>query len=234
MQTIILVHGAWGGSYGFQTVRRTLQAQGHEVFTPALTGIGERVHLASPQITLTTHVQDVVNLVLYEDLQDITLVGYSYGGAVVSAALRHIGERIRHLVYLDAFVPGDGQSVFELVGVPPMRMELGGPFQMEAAAREFDDPAVAEFNNARRAPQPMGTVTEAITLDQPIEDHAFSLTYIKATQSSSDDPGEAHFAAAGAHAAQSDRWAYHEVACNHMIPANRPDDLVAILNNLGA
>ncbi|MDQ6880666.1 MAG: alpha/beta hydrolase, partial [Pseudomonadota bacterium] len=102
MTTFVLVHGAWTGAYGFRHVRKLLQAQGHEVFTPSLTGIGDRAHLASPQVTLRTHVDDVANLVLYEDLSRIVLLGFSYGGFVVSGALEHIADRVEHLVYLDA------------------------------------------------------------------------------------------------------------------------------------
>src|SRR5690349_10235088 len=113
----VLVHGAWGGAHGFRKVRGPLRAAGHEVFTPSLTGIGERAHLTSPQVCLTTHVADVVNTVWYEDLSDIVLLGFSYGGFVVTGALGHIAERVRHLVYLDAFVPGDGDTVADLSGM---------------------------------------------------------------------------------------------------------------------
>src|SRR5262245_40660586 len=110
MTVFVLVHGAWGGAHGFRKVRGPLLAAGHEVFTPSLTGIGERAHLTSPQVCLTTHVADVVNAVWYEDLSDIVLLGFSYGGFVVTGALGYIAERVRHLVYLDAFVPGDGDT----------------------------------------------------------------------------------------------------------------------------
>src|SRR5262245_22426572 len=116
MTTYVLVHGGWAGAHGFRKVRPLLRQAGHEVFTPSLTGIGERVHLASPLVNLSTHVRDVVNHVLYEDLTEIVLLGYSYGGFVVTGALEHIGERVRHLVYLDAFVPDDGDSVAKLSG----------------------------------------------------------------------------------------------------------------------
>jgi Predicted hydrolases or acyltransferases (alpha/beta hydrolase superfamily) len=116
MAVFVLVHGAWGGAHGFRKVRGPLREAGHEVFTPSLTGIGERAHLTSPQVCLTTHIADVVNAVWYEDLSDIVLLGYSYGGVVVTGALEHIGDRVRHLVYLDAFVPGDGETVASLGG----------------------------------------------------------------------------------------------------------------------
>ena len=86
MAVFVLVHGAWGGAHGFRKVRGPLRAAGHEVFTPSLTGIGERAHLTSPQVCLTTHVTDVVNAVLYEDLSGIVLLGFSYGGFVVTGA----------------------------------------------------------------------------------------------------------------------------------------------------
>src|ERR1700745_274027 len=108
MAVFVLVHGAGGGAHGFRRVRGPLRQAGHEVFTPSLTGIGERAHLTSPQVCLTTHLTDVVNTVLYGDLAGLVLLGFSYGGFVVTGALEHIGDRVRDLVYLDAFVPGDG------------------------------------------------------------------------------------------------------------------------------
>src|SRR5487761_2487729 len=100
MATFVLVHGAWSGAHTFRRVRPMLRSAGHEVFTPSLTGLGERSHLLSPEIDLTTHVHDVANAILYEDLSDVVLVGYSYGGSVVTGALDYIGDRVRDLVYL--------------------------------------------------------------------------------------------------------------------------------------
>src|ERR1700743_1787268 len=134
MRAFVLVPGGWGGWYGFKYVRGPLREAGHEVFTPSLTGIGERVHLASPQVNLTTHVTDVVNTILYDALTDIVLLGYSYGGMVVTGALEHVADRVAHLVYLDAFKPDDGQSLRDLSGAPyqapaigPGSQWLGGP-----------------------------------------------------------------------------------------------------------
>ena len=135
MTVFVLVHGAWGGAHGFRKVRGPLRDAGHEVFTPSLTGIGERAHLTSPQVSLTTHVANVVNAVWYEDLSDIVLLGYSYGGAVVTGALEHIGDRVRHLVYLDAFVPGNGDTVAGLGGAGGSHSVPGpGPRLAGAAA----------------------------------------------------------------------------------------------------
>lgn len=199
------------------------------MFTPSLTGLGERVHLSSPQITLSTHVQDVVNQILYEDLRDVVLLGYSYGGAVVTGCLDHIHDRVRHLVYLDAFVPGDGESVADLVGLPPMAIQLGEAHALPPMPREFDDPDEGEFLNARSVPQPMATGFERVRLHKPLEEFDFERTFIKATKTEASEFGEGAFSAAAERARTSDRWRYREIATNHMVPANRPQELVDIL-----
>lgn len=171
MTTFLLVHGAWGGAHGFRHVRRILQAEGHEVFTPSLTGIGERVHLASPLVNLSTHVRDVTNQILYEDLQEIVLVGFSYGGFVISGALEHIADRVSDLVYLDAFVPRSGESVFgHLRGESRSKIELGEDLLVSGPAREYDDPAEAEWMTARRTTHPKGCFTEPVYISKPLED----------------------------------------------------------------
>ncbi len=233
MATFVLVHGAWGGAHGFRKVRGPLQRAGHEVFTPSLTGLGERSHLTSPQVGLTTHVFDVVNTVLYEDLRDIVLLGYSYGGMVISGALRHVGERVAHLVYLDAFVPADGDSVGSMTGWVPAggRIELGGDWLIAPVPREFDDPAEAAWVNARRSPHPARCFTEPVSLARQLEDYPFTRTYIKATgepRPPSLDP----FWAAADRVRASPAWRYREIATNHMIPSNRPEELAGLLLEL--
>src|SRR5215210_6214703 len=114
MSTYVLVHGAWGGSHVWRQFRPLLQQVGHTVYTPSLTGLGERTHLASPQVNLSSHIEDVSSAIWYEDLTDIILVGHSYGGMVVTGVADRMPERIAHLVYLDAFVPASGQSLFDM------------------------------------------------------------------------------------------------------------------------
>jgi len=226
----VLVHGGWSGAYGFRHVRRALQSHGHEVFTPSLTGIGERVHLTNPQIDLSTHVEDVVNMVLYEDLRDFVLLGFSYGGAVVTGTLDHIGSRIRELVYLDAFVPADGESVAGLAGrASAAGFDLGTVWLVPPPDRAFDDANEAAWQTARRVPHPMRCFAEPMRLSAPVEDHEFGLTYIKATADGRDAPGGAAFWAAAEHAKSSDRWRYFEIDTTHMVSSNRPDELAAIL-----
>jgi pimeloyl-ACP methyl ester carboxylesterase len=115
--TFVLVHGAWGGSWCWQRVRRSLHQQGHEVFTPTLTGVGERSHLLSKEVDLETHTLDVLNLIQWEELNDFVLCGHSYGGMVVTGVADRVPERVRSLVYLDAFVPENGQSLADFAPV---------------------------------------------------------------------------------------------------------------------
>jgi pimeloyl-ACP methyl ester carboxylesterase len=233
MTTYVLVHGAWGGAHGFHLVRPLLQDAGHRVFTPSLTGIGERAHLTSPMVGLSTHVTDVVHHVLYEDHHDIVLLGFSYGGMVVTGALAHVAERVSHLVYLDAFVPDDGDSVDALVGRGGFTpAAIGAPWLVPPGDRDFDDPAEGEWISTRRTPQPARCFSEPVRLSQPLEAYPFTRTYVKAL----DDPRPAGttppFWAAGERAKASPAWRYHEVDTNHMIPNNRPHRLAEILLEL--
>src|SRR5579859_7931096 len=113
MSTYVLVHGAWHGGWSWRAVAAGLRAAGQEAHAPSLTGLGDRRHLAAPDIDLETHVLDVVNLLEMEDLTDVVLVGHSYGGMVVTGAADRVPSRIRTLVYLDAFVPEAGRTLLD-------------------------------------------------------------------------------------------------------------------------
>jgi pimeloyl-ACP methyl ester carboxylesterase len=114
--TYVLVHGAWHGGWCWAKVARLLRDAGHEVYTPTLTGLGERAHLARPEVDLETHIQDVVAMLEAEELRQVTLVGHSYGGMVISGVAARTTGRIGHLVYLDAFVPETGKSLLDYLG----------------------------------------------------------------------------------------------------------------------
>lgn len=230
MATYVLVHGAWSGAHCFRHIRPLLREAGHDVYTPSLTGIGERAHLSSAWIDLTTHIRDVVNAILYEDLSDIILLGFSYGGFVVTGALAHIGERVRHLVYLDAFVPNHGDTVMAVCGLdaPPV-ITVGEPWLVPPVPREFDDPGEAAFMNARRTPHPVGCFTEPVCLSRPLEQFPFARSYIKATADAPDAPGAQAFWAAAQRAQASSAWNYLEIATNHMVASNRPSELAQAL-----
>lgn len=113
MATFVLVHGGGHGGWCYFKVARLLRDAGHEVYTPTLTGLGERRHLLTADTGLATHIADIVNLLLYEDLRDVILVGHSYGGMVITGVADQASDRIRELVYLDAAHPDDGQSLLD-------------------------------------------------------------------------------------------------------------------------
>ena len=116
MAVIVLVHGAWSGSWSWNGVAPLLRAAGHEVHAPTLTGLAERSHVAPAQVNLSSHICDIAGLMHWNDLRDVILVGHSYGGMVITGAADREIARIRGMIYIDAFVPGDGQSVWDLAG----------------------------------------------------------------------------------------------------------------------
>lgn len=162
-ETYVIVHGAWGGSWAFRQVDSLLTAQGHRVYRPSLTGQGERAHLASPEIDLDTHIQDVVNVLLFEELRDVVLVGHSYGGMVVTGVADRVPERIRRVVYLDAMLPRDGESVGDIQGA-------GGVARLEQQAQNgFIVPGWVRPDQAppKDVPQSLKTFTQPISLNNP-------------------------------------------------------------------
>jgi pimeloyl-ACP methyl ester carboxylesterase len=230
MSTYVLVHGAWGGSFGWRKVRPLLQQAGHQVFTPSLTGLGERAHLATPQVDLSTHIQDVSNAIWYEDLTDIILVGHSYGGMVVTGVADRMPERIQHLVYLDAFLPRDGQSLFDLGG--------GGPGAAESRdwrvppLQSYVDPndPEAAWNQERRVHHPRATLSEKVRLSMPLESRPFSLTYIVATGRPEAEP--AHFDRIAEGLRGNQRWTLREIAGGHGMIRTNPEGLVRLFLDL--
>ena len=135
-RTFVLVHGAWHGGWCWTRVASRLRALGHQVFTPTLTGLGERAHLSGPGVDLSVHVEDVVALLRCEELQDVVLCGHSYGGLVITGVAAQAGAALRGVVYLDAFVPPDGQSLLQSLPdlAPDRRAEAARSFLARNAA----------------------------------------------------------------------------------------------------
>jgi pimeloyl-ACP methyl ester carboxylesterase len=227
MGTYVLVHGAWGGAHGWRKVRPLLQQAGHQVFTPSLTGQGERAHLASPEVDLSTHIQDVYNAIWYEDLSDIVLVGHSYGGMVVTGVADRLPERIQHLVFLDAFQPADGQSCYDLGGGGP---RPGNDWRVPPLARTVDanDPDV-QWAEARRVMHPRATLEEKVHLSMPLEDRPFSLTYVVA--SARPDPAP-YFDRAAERLRGNPRWTVRQITGGHGMITTNPTGLVDLLLEL--
>lgn len=171
MTDFVLVHGAWHGGWCWRRVADRLRAAGHNVWTPTLTGLGERSHLFSPDITVQTHIQDILNVIKWEMLDDIVLVGHSYGGPVISGVADAMPERIRTLVYLDAHVPKHGQSLLDMATGERGQM-LRGLLQQHgdhlpptpAATFGVTDPDDARWVDDLCTNQPAGCFTSPVHL----------------------------------------------------------------------
>lgn len=169
-QTFLIVHGAWGGAWQFAKVDPLLRERGYDVRRVTLTGLGERVHLASPDIGLQTHIDDVVNVILFENLRDIVLLGHSYGGMVISGVAQRVPDRIARLVYLDAILPNDGESLVTARGERPGSLDLAKmtrdgflipfwvrpdkphPFDVPHPLKTFTDPVALKNPAAEKIP----------------------------------------------------------------------------------
>ncbi len=165
-KTIVFVHGAWGGGWQFHKVQPLLEQAGHRVYRPTMTGLGERVHLAGPEVGLETHIEDIVNVLEFEDLHEVVLVGHSYGGMVVAGVANKVPERVGMLIFMDAILPEDGESVMGLFGEGIKKMaEAGGngaePWQLVPRWVEEGKPRPVDV------PQPLRTFTDTIVLDNP-------------------------------------------------------------------
>jgi pimeloyl-ACP methyl ester carboxylesterase len=227
--TFVLVHGAWHGGWCWRRVSDLLERQGHKVFTPTLTGLGERSHLLRAGINVSTHVTDVANVLKWEGLSNVVLCGHSYGGLVVSGVAEQMGPAIGSIVFLDAFVPENGDSMAALTSqavrdnlkIAAERGDLGVPARSAAAflVNEKDQAWV----DAMCVPQPIGTMTEKMTLTGARERIA-KKAYIRA--SAYPNPG---FDVAYARVKADASWRTYEVPCGHDVMVVMPERLTEIL-----
>ncbi len=165
-KTIVFVHGAWGGGWQYTKVEPLIEKAGHTVYRPTMTGLGERVHLGGPAVGLSTHIEDIVKVLEFEDLREVVLVGHSYGGMVIAGVAERVPERIAKLVYFDAILPEDGDSVKGLFGGALDTMATAGargaePWQLVPAWVEAGELPPVDV------PQPILTFTDAISLGNP-------------------------------------------------------------------
>ena len=231
MTTLVLVHGGWHGSWCWRRVAPLLQAEGHEVHAPTLTGLGDRHHLRRPDTSLATNVEDIIAVLELDDLRDVMLVGHSYAGAVISGVAQRRGERIGELVYLDAFVPQPGQSLFDLMR-PERRDSLlsaadgaGGLMPDPDTAMDrwaVTDPADRAWVRPRLRPQPLRTMSDPLP-PHPLPD--LPRSYIHCTVK----PGTDSFTGFAAAAREDPSWRFDELAAGHDAMVTAPAELVALL-----
>ncbi len=174
MATFLLIHGAFYGGWCWKKVKTILESKGHSVYTPTLSGLGERAHLNHPLI-VDTHIQDIKNVILFEDLHDIIIVGHSYGGLIITGIASLIPERIKQLIYLDALVPNDGDSLLNLVD-----SETAQFFVSQAQEKGFGwlvpplvitedyfvDPVDVKWVSSRVMPQTLLSFSQGVTFSE--------------------------------------------------------------------
>jgi pimeloyl-ACP methyl ester carboxylesterase len=243
--TFVLVHPAWHGAWAWKKVVPLLRAGGHNVFTPTLTGLGERSHLARADVGLDTHITDVVNLLKQEDLNGVTLAGHSSSGAVITGAADRVPERIGHVVYIDAFVPEDGQSVLDLV-TPERRAALEALVKTEGhgwllprfAPPPWDtivrdmwgvtDPDDVRWMIERLTPTPIGHFRDPVKSTNPSAG-ALSRAYVRCRQFPNP-----RFDVHAEMARRTTRWRYRELAAGHHPALTVPATLSELLVDLAS
>jgi pimeloyl-ACP methyl ester carboxylesterase len=233
MATFLVAHGAWSAGWAWKKMRPLLRERGHELFTPTHTGLGERAHLASPEIDLETHIADILGVLQFEDLTNVILIGHSYGGMVATGVADRARERIATLVYLDAHAPRDGESLFDLN--PDRR-----PVMVEAARQSGEGwkmpvspmpPDTSEADQAwampRRVPQPLKTFEQKLRL------HHGELTlprhYIYCKRCRPDDGFRKFY-----ERAKREGWGHHEIDVSHNPHITAPNVLAGLLNEIAA
>lgn len=233
-RTFVLVHGAWHGGWCWSKVAEELRSNGHKVYTPTLTGLGERSHLAGCDVTMQTLVQDVANVLTWEDLQDVTLVGHSFGGLVISGVADLMPQRLRRLVYLDAFILESGVSTFDTLPadvVEKLRAvaadqpiaALPAPRPKSLGLTEPDDIAFVE---SRLTPQPLGTYETSVQLKHPIG-NGLPCTYVHCTS-----PSFAAVQASRDWVKSNTNWPWMELKTGHDAMVSAPSLVTRLLCSL--
>lgn len=191
MSTFLLVHGGMVGGWYWKKVRHYMGSKNHRIFTPTLTGLGERKHLISPAIDLDVHITDIVNTICYENLEDVILIGHSYAGMIITGVADLVPERIKHLVYIDALIPQDGESMFDIVDpnissyLLHRAQEEGDGWQVPPnpiESYDFDNPEDIQWIAAHSTAQPLKSFQQPISLKNSLE--SFTRYYIHCAKAS--------------------------------------------------
>ncbi len=218
---LVSVHGAWAGGWQMKKVVPLLEARGYEVHCPTLSGLGERFHTATPGIGLETHIQDIVNYILFADLRQVILLGHSYGGMVITGVADRIPERIARLVYLDAFLPENGESA---LGVRRSLPELFAQNTRDGFIHPWWLRPDKPF--PRDVPHPLKTMTDPIMLKNPAA-AAIPATYILTVEpgkAPADDDFYPFY-----QRAQARGWPVIVMEADHVPQWRRPAETAALL-----
>lgn len=228
MATYVLVIGAWHGGWAWKRVAPLLREAGHTVYTPTLTGLADRAHLASEDVNLTTHVNDVVGLIDFEDAEDIVLVGHSYSGFVITGVAAERPEKIGHLVYLDAFIPNhDGETFVQNVGPAAEAMVAGPDWRVPVPNPPIGDFDVEDAEDlawirAKMTPHPRGTMMEPVRMPKPLEAQLFKRSYVLTSRSP-------FFEAAATRVKGRPEWSFCDLPAGHDSMVTAPRELADLL-----
>ena len=223
MSSFVLIHGAWHGGWCWDTVAKDLSRAGQDVYTPTLTGLAERFDLSDTTTSLGTHIADVVELVEREGLSQVVICAHSYGGMVATGAVDQLPGLVRSLVYLDAFVPKNGDSVASLSGAPHTDADHIPPPPASWFGLSGDDAVLVD---AKLTPHPARTFGQAINLRRV---PTCSRTYVLATKWESMH----HFQSSFADASANPTWSTRTIDGSHDLMIDRPHELSAMLIDLG-
>jgi pimeloyl-ACP methyl ester carboxylesterase len=231
--TFLVCHGAWSAGWAWKKMHPLMAAAGHRLVTPTYTGLGERAHLANPSIDLETHIQDILNVIRYEDLRDIVLIGHSYGGMVATGVADRARDRMARVIYIDAFVPEDGQSLLDLDESMRARMQefvtSGDGWRISPNPTPPDTPpADVEWLTERRVGMPIKCFEMKLKL------HGGKLTlprsYIYATRIAPADT----FGPFAKRAKNEAGWRYYEIDASHSANVTAPETLMGLLAKIVA
>lgn len=241
--TFVLVHGYWAGAWVWRDVIAGLRDAGQTVLATTGTGLGDRQHLANPWIDLDVYITDVVGTIETEDLHDVILVGWSYGGMVITGVAERIPERLAQVVYLDAVLPADGQSDYDTNGDAAEEIHAADLAAGEAAGmpgyvpvyEDFirtwtKDPATQDWFVEHLVPQPIATSTQKLRVDNPAA-AALPHVYLNCLEGK-DDPVWGFTVTAVERAKTEPNWRVADLAENHMAPVNDPQLTVETLLSL--
>jgi pimeloyl-ACP methyl ester carboxylesterase len=231
--TFVLVHGAWYGGWCWRKLVPLLSAAGCDVHTPTLTGLGDRAHLGGKAVRLQTHVQDLRALLHMHDLSNVLLVGHSYGGMVISLLAEHERSRLRHLIYLDAFVPDNGKRVVDYL-LPLERRdalvragrETGVILPIPAQALGVTDPADLTWMNERVVSQPFGT------FDEPADLPFMAAAGLPRTYLACVEPASGSFGQFAAKFRDDPAWNFKALRTGHNAMVTAPEALARVLLSL--
>jgi pimeloyl-ACP methyl ester carboxylesterase len=224
MATFMLVHGAWHGGWCWKKVSALLRSGGHAVHTPTLTGLGERAHLVSPDITLSTHVEDIAAVFEFEDLRDVILVGHSYGGIIITGVADRVPERISSLVYLDAYVGEQGKSWLDMRG---SALPTDDPLSMPWPSPQWfgvTEPEDVQWVEPRLTRHPTNSATTPLELANQDISSQFPRIYIRCL--GYDFPP---FDAVADRCRRDPAWRYHEMKTGHDAMVTAPNELTSLI-----